>query len=192
MEKPEKRAITQTPEISSTEGGIVLAGYASVYGALSLDLGGKTETVAPGAFDRALAENDIRALWSHDERAVLGRTKSNTLKLSSDDRGLWAEVLMPRSAIGEQVAESVRRGDVDGMSIAFYVRQDDWSYPGGKARRTLLDVDLIEVSFVTFPAYPDTSAMLRSYENWHARQEPVSKVYLNLRSRMLQLLGKAQ
>jgi HK97 family phage prohead protease len=133
-------------------------GHAAVYNEMSEDFGGWRERIAPGAFGD-LAGADIRALWDHDTGHVLGRTRSGTLRLSEDDRGLAVEIDMPDHA--SAVMEAMRRGDVDQMSFGFYTRKDAWEKIDGQAVRTLVDVELIEVSIVAIPAYPQTDAALR-------------------------------
>jgi hypothetical protein len=120
---------------------------------------GFTEVIRRGAFARTLRERpDIRLLHSHDPRWVLGRTKSGTLALAEDQDGLRFSALLAPTAIGRDVAESIRRGDVDGASFGFTVANggDRWTNLRGKSLRELLDIDLHEASVVAFPAYPET------------------------------------
>lgn len=128
------------------------------------------ERIAPTAFDRALAEGpDIRALWNHNSDLPLGRTGNGTLRIGKDGVGLRFELRPPATSWGADAVESIRRGDVSGMSFAFSARReggDTWTRPGidGVAERTLLDAELYEVSPVTFPAYPATRVVVRSVE----------------------------
>src|SRR6266545_6073742 len=109
---PEQRTIDVDVEDIDTRGR-TLVGYASVYGAVSGDLGGFRERIAPGAFAGVL-DADVRALLNHDPNEVLGRTKSGTLRLADEQRGLRFELDLPDSPLGQNVREAVRRGDVDG------------------------------------------------------------------------------
>lgn len=151
----------------------VIAGYAVVFDSWSevmVDGRGRAfrERIAPTAFDRALAEQpDVRALWNHNADFPLGRTRNGTLTLRKDGRGLRIELTPPETSWGRDAVESIRRGDVSGMSFAFSAKRDGgdtWERPGndGVASRTLLDADLHEVSPVTFPAYPATSVAVRA------------------------------
>lgn len=153
----------------------IVAGYAVVFDSWSeamVDGRGRLfrERVAPTAFDRALGANpDIRALWNHNADFPLGRTRNGTLRVQKDARGLRFELTAPSTSWGRDAVESIRRGDVSGVSFAFSVRKeggDTWTRGGGDgiAERTLLDADLYEVSPVTFPAYPATSVGVRSVE----------------------------
>ena len=139
-----------------------IRGYAAVFGELSENLGGFREKISAGAFAKSL-DADVRALWNHDPGVVLGRTKSGTLRLEEDERGLFVEIDPPTEA--RSYIESIQRGDVDQMSFGFRVPKggDEWDHSDPDSPvRTLLRVDLFDVSPVTFPAYPQTSVAIRS------------------------------
>lgn len=140
-----------------------MSGYAAVFNSRSQDLGGFVEVIRPGAFARAL-DMDVRALWNHDSNHVLGRTKNGTLRLREDEHGLYMEVDLPDTAMGRDVHEMVRRGDVDQMSFAFSVNKggEEWRKEDGQQVRELLDVALYDVSPVTYPAYEATSVSARA------------------------------
>lgn len=146
---------------ATVDAGPVIDGYAAVFNELSLDLGGWRERVAPGAFARSVADNDVRALWDHDSKYVLGRNRAGTLTLEEDERGLGVEILPPGTEWAGDLLKSMKRGDVNQMSFGFYVRQDEWIEEDGVLVRVLRDVDLFDVSVVTFPAYTQTSAEAR-------------------------------
>lgn len=159
----EKRSWQVALEIRAKDDKPTISGYAAVFDSLSADLGGFREVVAPGAFARSIAQNDVRALWDHDAKYVLGRTAAGTLALEEDDAGLRVEVEPPETAWAHDLLASMRRGDVNQMSFGFYVREDEWSKTeDGTPLRTLRDVDLFDVSVVTFPAYAETTAEARS------------------------------
>lgn len=152
-----------------------IAGYAVVFDAWSqvmVDGRGRPfrERIAPSAFDRALSANpDVRALWNHNSDLPLGRTRNGTLRIQKDAAGLRFELMPPATNWGRDAIESIRRGDVSGMSFSFSAKRDGgdtWARPGvdGVAERTLLDADLFELSPVTFPAYPATQVSVRSVE----------------------------
>jgi len=143
-----------------------IAGYAAVFNSNSEDLGGFIETIAPGAFDAVMGD-DVRALVNHDESKVLARTKAGTLRLDLDETGLRYEFDVPNTTYGNDLLESVNRGDISQSSFGFSVDEDEWErgMNGAKARRTITKVSrLYDVSPVTYPAYPDTSVALRKLE----------------------------
>ena len=149
-----------------------IVGYAAVFGKLSVDLFGFREKIAKGAFSRALKEGqDVRALFNHDPSLILGRTKSGTLSLREDDKGLRYEITPPDTTIGHDAVESIRRGDIDGSSFAFVAKKEDWEGDEKESTRTVLDVDLRDVSPATYPAYPDTTVAMRSLDEWREAQE---------------------
>ncbi len=165
----------QNVEIRSIEGRRpVIAGSAIVFNSWSQVMVNERgrqfrERIAPTAFDRALVENpDIRALWNHNSDMPLGRTRNGTLILRKDGVGLHIELEPPANSWGADALESIRRGDVSGMSFAFQAKRDGgdtWAKGAdGIAERTLIDADLYEVSPVVFPAYPATSVGVRSVD----------------------------
>jgi len=163
-------------EVRAVEGDEppVIAGYAAVFEQLSEDLGGFREKIAPGAFAKSLG-GDVRALFNHDSNLILGRSKSGTLKLAEDSRGLRVEFTPPNTATARHVIEAIRRGDVDQMSFGFNTLADTWSEDrDGKIVRTLNEVRLFDVSVVTFPAYPQTDAAVRSMQAWKGETSAAS------------------
>lgn len=138
-----------------------LVGHAAVFGEVA-DIGGQfRETIAPGAFRKALKSCDVVARWNHGEDTILGRTSSKTLRLSEDEHGLAFELDLPNTTLGNDVLELVRRGDVAGMSFAFTCAVDQWNSTTNT--RTVVEVGLLlDVSPVISPAYAGTDLALRS------------------------------
>lgn len=148
-------------EMRVAEDGQKITGHAAVFNKLSEDLGGFREQILPGAFTKALKRSDVRALWNHDANIVLGRTKAGTLRLEEDDKGLRVEIDPPSWASGYM--ETIKRGDVNEMSFAFTVAEDE--IDGEKNIRSIREFDRIyDVSPVTYPAYPQTSVKVRMDE----------------------------
>ncbi len=139
-----------------------ISGHAAVFNLLSDDLGGFRERIKPGAFTRTIRESDIRALWNHSANFVLGRNTSGTLRLWEDDEGLAFEILPPNTQWARDAMATMRRGDVDQMSFGFEKVRDEWHTADDGLVRTLIEVKLYDVSPVTFPAYPQTSAQVRA------------------------------
>jgi HK97 family phage prohead protease len=148
-----------------------LVGYAAVFDSLSDDLGGFREKISPGTFKKTIRRSDVRALWNHDPNYVLGRKKAKTLKLKEDEHGLRMEVEPPDTQWANDLMVSIERGDVDQMSFGFLTVLDEWENKGKKTIRTLKEVELIDVSPVTYPAYPDTTIALRSLDEYRASIE---------------------
>lgn len=154
---PEQRTVDVNVEALDTRGR-TLHGYAAVYGAESGDLGGFRERIAPGAF-AAVLDADVRCLLNHDPNEVLGRTRSGTLRLSDEQRGLRFECDLPDSPLGQNVREAVRRGDVDGASFRFKVGTESWD----RETRTVQTIaELHDVTVATYGAYPAASVELRT------------------------------
>ncbi|WP_379142349.1 HK97 family phage prohead protease [Paenibacillus sp. sgz500992] len=161
-------------EVRSTEGEgesqtQTIGGYVVKFNQRSQLIWGEFyERVAKGAFSRSLQENVIKAFWNHRSDFVLGSTKPGTLRLLEDDVGLSFEIDLPNNTWGNDAFESVRRGDVDGVSFGFYVRSngDAWEYIKEEDVyiRTLLDINLFEVSPTPFPAYLDSEVDQRSID----------------------------
>jgi Escherichia/Staphylococcus phage prohead protease len=154
---PEQRTIDVDVGSLDTRGRTV-HGYASVYGVASEDLGGYTEVIAPGAFAEAL-NGDTRALLNHDPNEVLGRTKSGTLRLFDEPKGLRFELDLPDSPLGQNVRTAVSRGDLDGASFRFEVGDEAWD---GDTRTVQTVKALHDVTIATYPAYPAASVELRT------------------------------
>ena len=173
IEHIEKRNITTELRVAADENGVKkIVGYAAVFDKWSSDLMGFREKINPGAFEKTIKKSDIRALFNHDPNIVLGRTKAKTLKLKEDDTGLFMEVIPPDTQNARDIMVSIERGDITQQSFAFRTIEDDWVYKkDGSAERTLVEVDLLDVSPVTYPAYPDTSVALRSLENFNKEKE---------------------
>jgi HK97 family phage prohead protease len=123
----------------------VIEGYASVFG--NADSGG--DSVAPGAFRKSLGvrpADQVRMLWQHDPNEPIGVWE----QISEDARGLLVRGrILGDVARGREVLSLLRAGAIDGLSIGFRTvraRMDERT-----GIRTLLEIDLWEISIVTFP-----------------------------------------
>lgn len=159
MPEIEMRSWAGELEVRETAGAPTrIIGRAVPYGELSVDMGGWREVIVAGAFD---VGGDIRSLWQHDPSLVLGRTAAGTMDLSADERGIYADITPPATQWAQDAMVSLRRGDVSSFSFGFYVAEDNWVVTGREVVRQVLRGELLEVSPVTFPAYPQTSAQVR-------------------------------
>lgn len=138
-----------------------LEGRVATYGA-EARIGSFVETIAAGAFRDTLADgHDVLALVDHDAGRLLARTRSGTLRLAEDARGLAFSLDVPDTSLGRDVLTLAERNDLGGMSFAFRVRPDGERWSG--KRRELRAVELVEVSVVqSWPAYAGTSVAARS------------------------------
>jgi hypothetical protein len=143
--------------------GNTLAGHAAVFGQVA-QLRGGYEAVAAGAFDEVLArDDDVVALRDHNPSMLLGRRAAGTLRLATDDAGLYFEVDLPDTSYARDVRELVARGDLRGASFGFLPGKDELGHaPDGRQLRTYTSIRrLLDVSVVTLPAYDGTDVTLR-------------------------------
>lgn len=170
MDKTETRELTtQKIEIrEDDDGNRMLSGYAVKWEKRSHVLGffmKFREQFKKGSFLDSLNNDDQRFLWSHDTSKVLGRRKNNTLRLSEDETGLRFELDLPNTTLANDTLESIKRGDVDGVSFAFRSEDDEVQEPDDDLMlRTVKKAKLLEVSAVAFPAYPDSEVSARGYD----------------------------
>lgn len=158
-----------------------IVGYAAVFNR-DADLGWFRETILPGAFRDSLDRgDDVRALVGHDPDKIIGRNKAGTLVLREDSKGLVAEIDPPDTQVGRDIVESVRRGDVDGMSFAFHVADQEFEIRNGQSYHILKRLDLVDVSVVTFPAYEDTDVAVRALKLWEQEHGPATTYEQNAR-----------
>lgn len=177
----ERRQIVVTPETpvkaeARADGENELpkiVGYSAVFGVdteIGTYFGSFRERIQKGAFKRAIREGqNVRALRNHDPDNLLGTTEAKTVRLREDDIGLFIEIDTPDTTVGRDTAESVKRGDLSGMSFAFIVRKEKWinGEDGAPDMRIIQDVDLFDVGPVTYPAYAQTTADTRSSSKAH-------------------------
>ena len=152
-----------------------LEGYFAVFNEEYKVWDGWSETIAPGAFARYLAEGkDTKVLWNHDSNIVLGSTGNGTASLREDETGLFGTVeINEKDQDAVNAHARVDRGDVDGCSFGFDIaRQEEWWDEAGIYHTRITEVDpLYEVSPCTFPAYEATSISARSGQKFEeARQ----------------------
>ena len=153
---------------ANADGSIPFVGYSTSYEKPypvwgGPDAGGWFETMAAGSWAKTINErDDIRLLVNH-EGVPLARTKSGTLLLESDDLGVLNATpegrgLDPASPLVATVVSAMRRGDLDQMSCAFQVVEQQWS-PDWTERR-IVQVRGFDSSIVTYPANEATMALV--------------------------------
>src|SRR5206468_3119222 len=124
------------------------------------------ERIDRGAFQAVLdAHPDVALLSGHDmgdPTSLLARTTNRTLDLSEDPKGLRVYATIAPTTRGGDLRTLIERGDITGMSFGFTVGDDEWTQEGGQTVRTIKSfASLIEVSIVSFPAYPSTDVSVR-------------------------------
>lgn len=165
-------------------GDMYISGYFSVFNSNYELFPGATESIAETAFDGALSD-DIRCLVNHDTTLVLGRTKSGTLTLKVDSRGLWGEVkINPKDQDAVNLYERVKRGDVDQCSFGFDILDEEFEDRGDSVHWTIKKVRLYEVSVVTFPAYQDTSVSARNHQLSEIRKKSTETFKERMKNKM--------
>jgi HK97 family phage prohead protease len=119
------------------------AGYVALFD--RVDRGG--DLVRPGAFARAVKRGAglVPLLWQHETRRPIGRIEY----LREDRRGLRVIGRLSAGAAGREARALLKEGAIGGLSFGYRVREAQGDKP-----RELVDVELVEVSLVTFPMQP--------------------------------------
>lgn len=172
MEKQFERRGFATFEVRLDDAGSTtkrMEGYPAKFNVLSEEMGllrRFREKIARGAFAESIKTADVRFLVNHDG-LPLARTKAGTLRLFEDDIGLRFEAdLDATDPDVQRLIPKMKRGDVSQMSFAFTTKRDSWDQSDPQnVVRTLEEVDLFDVSIVTYPAYPQTEAHVRSAQD---------------------------
>lgn len=156
-------------EIRTTEDSRKIEGMSIVFNALSNDLGGFREMIVPEAVEGVIEASDIFFLYNHtSDRGFLARSKFGAGSLKTDVRedGVYFSFDAPRTALGDEVLEYLKRGDVNQCSFAFAVDTDLWEKQAdGSYIRTITKFKrLYDMSLVDNPAYSQTSACARFAE----------------------------
>ena len=149
----------------STDDEMKIAGYFVVFNTETEIWDGLFEEISNKAFEN-IDLSDIRALADHDTAKVLGRTKSKTLTLKVDEKGLFGEITInPDDTEAVNLYQRVKRGDIDQCSFGFSILNETMEQrEDGTTKWTITEIELFEVSVVTFPAYADTAVEARSNE----------------------------
>lgn len=196
----EQRSITS--EIRLSNDSRLVEGYALLFNTESKDLGGFTEIIEPNSLDGVIERSDVFCVLNHqNERGILARSKkgSGSLILEVDETGLKYLFEAPNTALGDELLEYLKRGDITGSSFAFIVNEDKWENNNGKYLRRIKSFDLLfDVSPVFNPAYEETSVAKRSLDNIleeqrqaeeakkvaedKAKKEELNKYFENLRN----------
>lgn len=140
----------------------IIEGYFIVFDVETELYPGYFEKISRSAIN-TLFDKDVKALINHDDTLVLGRTKTNTLQLMVDDKGVYGKILINENDTDAlNIYERVKRGDVSQCSFGFIIQDQESFWDDDNLKVTLTDIDLKEVSIVTFPAYEETEVYARS------------------------------
>jgi len=182
-EMREIRTLSEPVEIRADDDGEVrVAGYAAVFNEERSIGGAFIERIAPGAFAAAIERGDDVVFLVNHAGLPLARTRSGTLSLSEDERGLYMEARLDGSDPDVRaLVPKMKRGDLDKMSFAFVPMRQTWDDSGDIPKRTIEDVALHDVSIVTTPAYDGTEIGLRSLEAFRAERRAQSQAIRRLR-----------
>lgn len=149
--------------------GRTVRGYAAVYDTpwndWLIEQTGYVEKVAHGAFRKALTRSpNVPLLWQHDRDSMLATTRSKTLRLKDDAKGLYFEGDLPNTQLGNDVRELIARGDVRGMSYGIATLPSDSRMERSQPPvRVVTNAQrLLDVTLTYEPAYESTTVDLRT------------------------------
>lgn len=174
-------------EVRNTSESRIVEGYALVFNKESKDLGGFTEIIDPSSLDGVINRSDILCLLNHnEEKGLLARSKfgKGSLSLSIDGIGLKYRFDAPNTALGNELLEGLKRGDITTSSFAFTIEKDNWEKrdDGTYLRRITKFRELFDVSPVYKEAYPDTSVACRKMKELD--NEDLKEYYKTLREEL--------
>jgi uncharacterized protein len=163
---------------------MIIEGYFALYEAETELFTNSYEIISKGAFDKTL-NNDVRALWNHNTQYVLGRSRSGTLELKTDEKGLYGLIRLPDTQYAEDLYSLIKRGDVDQCSFGFNILDESLEeLANGGYRWRINEIDLHEISVVTFPAYENTTVQARSKEVQKLQERKLQEKKKGLLKRM--------
>lgn len=174
MEQNKKEIRNITAEVTVDEESRKVEGYALLFNVPSdgLDI---EEIIEPRALDGVIERSNVFAFLNHDDRrGILARSKKGegTLSLTVDGKGLRYRFDAPRTALGDELLEYLKRGEVTESSFAFTVAEDVWEKKGETWKRTIKKIDeLYDVSPVYDAAYSKTTVYMRGKEQVEAEME---------------------
>jgi len=149
-------------------------GYAALFEVETELWEGYFEVIARGAFDNVM-EDDVRALFNHDNNLILARTGS-TLEIGTDEKGLWYRFEAPNTTAGNDLVENIRLGNVTQSSYGFRSKENSYKEELRNGVyveiRTILEIkNLYDVSPVTYPAYETTEVSLRCLQEFRDKKK---------------------
>ena len=183
MKKQNEKEIRNIGDITSANNeSRKVEGYALVFNTESEDLG-FYETISPEAItEETIRKSDVMCLLDHSKnRGILARSRygKGSLKLSIDEKGLKYEFDAPKTSLGDELLEMLRRGDINQSSFSFSVAEggDKWEKRDNKYYRTITKIErLFDVSPVYTPAYTSTSVGCRNFDDFKKKIEYIEQL----------------
>jgi HK97 family phage prohead protease len=164
-------------------------GYALLFGVASDGLSFE-EVIERGALDGVVGKSDVFALMNHSQsRGILARSNNGkgSLSLTVDEKGLKYRFEAPRTALGDELLENIRRGEICESSFCFDVKKDTWEKKSdGTWKRTVSKIgNLYDISPVYNAAYSKTSVYMRGKDQVEAElarrnNENLNEYYSNI------------
>ncbi|WP_431014686.1 HK97 family phage prohead protease [Bradyrhizobium pachyrhizi] len=156
-------ADVETRDAPAEQDGGLIKGYAATFMDRALIGGEFFEQIAPGAFANTIRNGDVLALIAHDYGRVLGRQSAGTLRLRENGLGLYFELDADLTTpSGQEAFGNIKRRNIKGCSFGFRVLSENWTDDGDVPLRTILEIQLYEVSVLANPAYETTAAWVSS------------------------------
>ncbi|MEM7520710.1 MAG: HK97 family phage prohead protease [Pseudomonadota bacterium] len=170
--------------VDVVDGGVEISGYASLFGAV--DQGG--DVVSPGAYGGSLkavkaAGRTIKMLWQHDPLQPIGVWD----EVREDAKGLFVKGrILDAVEKGREAAALIAAGAIDGLSIGYRTLKASKNTEG---QRLLSELELWEVSLVTFPMLP--SARVSAKGDFAPLGDVVQEMVVALEQARVQMRGNA-
>lgn len=180
----EKREIRNiASQVIADEENRTVEGYALLFGVSSDGLSFE-EVIERGALEGVIEKSDVFALMNHSQsRGILARSKqgNGSLTLSVDSKGLKYRFEAPKTVLGDELLENIRRGEINESSFCFDVEKDTWEKKSdGTWKRSVSKIgNLYDISPVYNAAYSKTSVYMRGKEQAEAELARLSSENLN-------------
>ncbi|MFO7864509.1 MAG: HK97 family phage prohead protease [Salinivirgaceae bacterium] len=179
-------------------GNRYIEGYAIVFNQRSKLIrdwdGEYYEIIDTGAVDKVLQDPEINVIATvdHWRDKMLGRTKSGTLELIKDEKGLMYRILVPDTQLGRDIATMIERGDYYESSFIFTIDRMEYDKTQDPNVRTIYEIEkLFDVSIVIDGAYANTAVKMRNQE-WQLETETNADFKTDILKRKVQILKSQQ
>lgn len=170
-------------EVRANEESRTVEGYALLFDTPSDGLS-FTETIERGALDGVVERSDVFCLLNHStDRGILARSNKGqgSLYLEVDEKGLKYRFEAPKTALGDELLENIRRGEINQSSFCFDCTEDAWEKNGDNYHRSIKKIgNLYDVSPVYSAAYSKTNVNLRGKEEMEDSERKLNEYKLKL------------